>query len=488
MSSKSVINETASGGSIGAGSIAVNMDSDSRRKAGSARHDERRWNQDSKEHNEEEAKYAKMREKIAAAKKLKKDKSKMNGFKAFLLRRKVTEDFDMNDIVSRLKGADVETSGADVGVVSYGIEDDKNNVMRVTVRADQAQEFEETIAKLLADNKDNKSNGISLKGNSLAEILFNLRNRFEIITVDFPIIPKDVVYNADQASKTPMNSNKVMPESDDFSNSFDEQNDFDDEDQMSDMDNMDMDNIQNSENDSEQGIEGSANELNPDMEEGDNVEDFGMEPEPVEDEESILKQIVAMLKAQASAAEAQADAAAEEARAKQAEWSAIAADKEVRRQEDIARVEAQIQAEKKKEKEAKKYAQVARYNATHGSFNESTSFLSSALKLLEDNFDNPQALQKEKLQLQVKYKVNPTDDNETRNYKTTAYRLELAELNARINLAQLNAQYKSDQTNDQKKQPVQTNQPNQTNNLANQAPNTAAPTQGQMSTSTASGF
>jgi hypothetical protein len=492
MSFKTFLQETAAGGSTGAGSIAANPSGDSRSEH---RRSENDWKDTRKKEVSDNEKYAKMREQIAKAKEAKKKQTKKRSFKDFVLRRKVNEDFDMNDIVSRLKGSEVETAADDVGVVSYGVEDDKGNVMRITVRGDQAKEFEETLARQLADAKSNKSSGIEIKGNSLAEILFNLRDKFEIVTVDFPIIPTDVVYNADMASKSPEeftgDQSTMGSTPDDFgamdgggmddgmggdpslggdaslggpTNQAQPQGTADDQlgagaDDGTGQD-MNAGDIGADDGTGGMGTDG----LPPDesTEDG-NVEDFGDEEAP-QDETSILNQIVSMLKAQANAEEAKADAAAEESRAKQAEWSAIAADKEVRRQEELARVEAQVSAQKKKEKDAKKYADIARYNVqqSRGSQNESKSFLMDAINILkEDQFDNVQQLQKEKLQLQDKYKILPTDDQITQNYKKQKLRYEMDELNARIKSVQLDSQYTQDEANAQKANPQQAQQTQQ---------------------------
>jgi hypothetical protein len=483
MGFKDYLKETASGGSIGAGSIAANPSGDSRRSDHRSSESEWRGNAkaDSEKAAKEKAHYAEMRKKIDQAKAAKK-KQKGKSFRDFLLRRKVNEDFDMTDLLSRLKSADVETTGEDIGVVSYGVEDDKNNVMRITVRADQAKEFEETIARQLADAKSNRSNGIAVKGNSLAEILYNLRNKFEIISVDFPIIPKDVVYNADQATEAPADG--AFSDVDDFSQSMDEEGDLGMGDENTDLGGTGGDLGQSTDQGLDQsgGADLNAGDIGGDNDnlggageplaggptedegtEDENVQDFGMETPAEEDEGSILSQIVNMLKAQANAKEAEANAAAEEARAKQAEWSAIAADKEVSRQEELARVEAQVQAQKKKEKEAKKYADLARFNVSQAkgpSSSQFESFLPSALAILkEDEFDNPQTLQKQKLQLQQKYKILPTDDQITQNYKRQKYQIELKQLNARIDGAKLDQEYQNAEANQQKTQ--QQNQPNQ---------------------------
>lgn len=496
---KDFLQEDAAAGSVGAGSIAANPSGDSRREH---KHSERDWRNDAaarrEDRAEQAAKHAKQeeyhasaREKLAALK----DKKKKKGFASFLQRRKVNEDFDMADIVSRLKASDTETAGDEAGVVSYGVEDDKGNSMRITVRADQAKEFEETIAKRLADNKTNTSNGINLKGNSLAEILYDLRDKFEIISVDFPTIPTDVVYNADLASKSP--ESDTIDDSGEFESGFDDfgnQNDFDQGgDEFGDMGDMggdlggdmggeeglDLNSDQQADLTGQEGGEAGANGDvnantgveggNPEDMEGENVMDFGEEPAAPEDEGSILTQIVSMLKAQANAEEAKADAAAEEARAKQAEWSAIAAEKEVKRQEEMARVEAEVQSQKKKEKEAKKYAELARYNvekANRSSAMESRkSFLSDVVTILqEDQFDNVQTLQKQKLQLRQKYQIQPSDDQDTQNMKRLMFQYENDELDARIKQAQTMQQYNADEAKNQQ----QNQQQNQNNNTSNQ--------------------
>jgi hypothetical protein len=486
---KDFLKENAVAGSIGAGSIAANPSNDSNPRRREHKHAEHDWRSNAPKEREEEKKYADMREKIKRAKEAK-EKQKKRSFKDFFFRRNTNESLDVNDIVSRLKASDVATTGNDIGVVSYGVEDDKGNVMRITVRSDQAKEFEETIARQLADNKDNKKNGINLQGNSLAEILYNLRDRFEIITVEFPQIPTDVVYNADQASKAP--AGEFTDDDSDFESGFDnfdqgnpplDQNSGDQgqtqdqgglgggDDDFQDVDNNSLETGDqdaggfNPNGDQGQGQDDLGGGQDLGNEEGDNVEDFGDEmPEEEGGEESILKSIIGMLKAQANAQEAQAEAAAEEARAKQAEWSAIAADKSVKQQEDLARVEAEMEAQKKKEKEAKKYADIARYNIgkANGGYNESKSFLLGALKLLsEDQFDNVQTLQKQKLELQVKYQIQPNDDVETQNYKKMMYQYDLDQLNARIKAAQLNQQHQVDQAKNQQNQNQNQNQQNQ---------------------------
>jgi len=498
MGFKNFLQENASAGSTSASSIASGDSRTARSEHRSADND---WHSTRDREKHDEKHYAGMREKISAAKeKSAAQKKKKGSFKSFLF-GKTNEAFDMGDVVSRLKNVDMESSasGQEDSVVSYGVEDDKGNIMRITVRAHQAKEFEETLATQLADNKENKKNGINLQGNSLAEILYNLRDTFEIITVDFPIIPKDVVYNADMASKAPAVG---MATDEDAGGDLDAG--FDNFDQGADLSADSLGGDAGSDglgddlgDDLGDGTGGADDGLGGDLGgdtglgggtgddldlEGDNVEDFSEDPAASDDQGSILQSIISMLKAQANAQEATSNAAAEEARAKQSEWSAIAADKEVRRQEELARVDAQYQAQKKKDKEAKKYADLARFNVEKAQGGMRESFLMAALKLNEDQFDDPRALQKQKDSLTSKYQLNAGDSAETKIYKQKMYKLELTQLDSRIAAARLTAQFNADnqaqnQNNQQQQNPNQQQQPQPNQNAP--VPNTAAPSAGQ---------
>src|SRR5216683_711822 len=70
----------------------------------------------------------------------------------------IKEFYDLNDVVSRLKG--IESSDyKSSNTVTYGVEDDQGNIMKVSVRKDQSKDFEYKLARDMADAKDHKLQG-----------------------------------------------------------------------------------------------------------------------------------------------------------------------------------------------------------------------------------------------------------------------------------------------------------------------------------------
>lgn len=470
--SKDNINEEGSAGSTGAGAIA----SSPTRQGTSTRHGEHEWKDTLTKEKADRAKSAHTQDQLRKAKELKAAREKEEKLKkrssfTNFFRRKVSEEFDMGSVVSQLKGIQHSSSDNVSAAVSYGIEDDKGNFMRVTVRSDQAKEFEMTIARKMADNKDNSVQGLNDQKGSLAEILFDLQNQFDIMDVEFPMIPKDAVYNAGDATvgQAPVGAQSgTTPPTDDLGMGMG------DDSMGSDMNDMSGTGDQSLSGTDDMGGTSGDMGAGADMTGGfgdtetdaDNVENFGDESTSDSDPASLLKSLVDMLKKQAEAETAKANAMAEQSRATQAEWSAIAANKDVERQEELARVEADLQEKKRREKQAKQYADIAKYNVRQGkdSLNKmgegmeiEDSFLYSAM--LEDAYDNTTALQKAKQEVIQKYKINPNDDPLDKNYKAAAMRLETTQLNARIQLATLTDQYnKQKQTQTQQTQPNQQNQ------------------------------
>lgn len=515
--SKENIKEDASAGSVGAGAIAVNMGrqgvTPTRRPTGDGVGSHRKADHDLRAHHaadkeqraKDQAHRAHAQDQLAKARELKAAREKANKKRSFadFFRKRVNEEFDLGSVVANLKG--VENAGKDQvsDVVSYGIEDDKGNFMRVTVKSDQAKEFEMTIARKMADNKDSTALGMSLPKTSLAEILFDLQNTFDIVDVEFPIIPKDAVYNAGDATV----GQAPTPAGDTNSATGDDMGGFGGD--------LDAGGLDGGMGDDATGMGGTAggaaagglgadtgaaggagglggdNEVSDfeqgstqtdtDMGEldGGNVQDFGADTSTSSDPASLLQSLVDMLKKQAEAETAKANAAAEQARASQAEWSALAADKEVERAEELARMQATVEEKKRREKMAKQYADMAKYNVSQGreavnrssanNFGESvdTSLLYSMI--LEDEYDNTNALQKAKQQIVQKYQINPNDDAATKTYKAAAQRLELQGIDLRIQLLQLTQQYQAQQNQNNQQQNQQQQGQQQQQNAQNNA-------------------
>lgn len=385
---------------------------------------------------------------------------------------KLNESFDLNDVVSRLKG--IETKAYDYSdTVTYGVEDEKGNLMKITVKAEQSSDFENEMGQQLAQVEKFKKTGYEGMDTSLGELVYNLRSKFEIIDLEFPTIPTDVIYNVKQAQT----SNQLKPNSssmDDF-DQFDSTSNGESDgmgdgmDQMDDGfgdDSMNDDSLDPSLGDSE----GDPNDIIGDDE---SVEDFA-EPNSDSSPETLLQNVLAMLTAQANASIAQANAEAEKARALQAEYTAKATAAGVSQQEELMRMELAQEEQKRKAKEAKRLADLARFRvdtsanmATPQTF-ESFKIGLNALHEIE-MFATPQSLGRERSAIMMQFQIEPTDDAETKKYKQLMKAKALQALNVNLQQAQLQQKYKRGQQQvakqqQQQQQQQQPNQPMQANN------------------------
>jgi hypothetical protein len=267
----------------------------------------------------------------------------------------INETFNLDSVLAQLSSYENKTNVSDNEVTTYGVEDNKGNLMKVTVLDTEAEDFESYIAAYLSELKDFENEGVDLKDISLAELLYKLKDLFDIRDVEFPNIPDDTVYNADEASESVENAD-MAPEGDDMEGD------------------MDMDADMGMEDDMEGDMEGDMG-MDADMEGEMGDEEFGDEEgfsddESVEDfadmegegsTESILTSIIDMLKKQAEAETAKANAQAEEARASQAESTARASESTLAQKEEYVAMDAEKKQQKDDEKAAKREADVATY-------------------------------------------------------------------------------------------------------------------------------
>lgn len=410
--SKTKLNETVSVGAIGAGAIAVSFDG----KTG----------------------------KPLSFKDFIKKWQVGNGSKTFKpvknFQISLKENFDLQDVLSRLSG--MEPKG-DFGVsdnTTYGVEDDEGNIMKVTVPKNQADEFEAHLAHTLADMKDPGMLGSENKSVSMAELLFKLKDKFTIIDVDFPNIPTDVVYNADKVSSAPSSefNSDVVP--DGFGAEGEQSDELTDTDLGGEilpndmggiddlppvMNNKTSININDVNSDEDLGGEPDAldNELPPMEGDAEGVEDFV----ETEDEGSILDKVIGMLKSQADAEKAKAEAEAEKYRAQQAEYSAKAATATIQQEEELAQMELEMKRQKEAQKEAKKLSDIAKFRVSRASvgLNEADANESSIM------------VRRQIIQLPQIWATTPDDDPRTVSYKNQQRMNANRELQARLRAAVL---------------------------------------------------
>lgn len=304
--------------------------------------------------------------------------------------------FQMNDVVSRLKGMESQGRYSTVDSITFGVEDDAKNIMKVTIPKEQAEAFELAVARALADVIEFKKTGVG-ENRTLAQLLYDLNGQFTIINAEFPKIPSEAVYNADEISRMP-------------DDAIGEQEDQD----------IGMDDPEGEESptdDPEGDIEGEPEETPEDEEDLDDMDDETVSGFEDEGEESLLRSVLAMLKAQSEKEIAQANAEAEKAKARQAELAHEASMKRLETEEEILQAEAEMEAEKEKEKEAKRLADLAKFKYTRKATREgfSDTFVKALFEI--SDMDSVQSKRMQLRALRQKWQPDPEDSPETRRYK-----------------------------------------------------------------------
>lgn len=217
---------------------------------------------------------------------------------------KFTESLEPNDassIMDKLRGMERDNATVAQDVVVFGLEDDNGNVVKVSIPTDQSGDFEVELRDQIKLN-----NGEGQPAIEIAELLYTLKDRFDIVNVEWSDIEEN-------------------------------------EEQLPDEDQIEADAEANAELDTE---------MVPD-EEVDNSE--------AEQAESLLGQIITMMKADAQARQTEAEAKKAEAEAKKAQAAAKAAYAKVRQEEQILDMEDHEKAQKEENKEAKKLAKLAKW-------------------------------------------------------------------------------------------------------------------------------
>lgn len=230
---------------------------------------------------------------------------------------KVVEDFNIGQVEAKLNAAskkfDVERTS-----VAFGIEDSDGRIIKVYVGREHASEFESAISQALSDDPDI----------DFAELLFDMKDRFAINNVVWPNVAGEENEEKSVADTDPMNDPlQADAESDADASGIDDE--FKD---------LDLDDL-------------SADDMTPP------AESTPTSP----DANSILSQVLDMLKSEAEARRAEAEARAKEAEMKSAEQATALANLKVRNEQEVLDMEAYFQKQKAAQAEANKLAKLARY-------------------------------------------------------------------------------------------------------------------------------
>lgn len=236
-------------------------------------------------------------------------------------------DFDAADVISKLESAEKKAK-LDKDTVTFGLENQDGGIVRVYVRKDQSEEFEQALSQMLAgsdQNKDNENDSMEI-----AEVLFKLKDRYDIVDVDWgDSIEEDEEQEQTVGGEQGQEGQPGQEGQEGGENAIDQAAG------------------------DEQGQEGQEGQ--PGAEQG--AEAGGGEDQA----KSALDAVIDMMKADAKAKQAEADARAAEARAKEAEWTAKATASKVKQEEEVLDMETHEKEIQKQEKEAKRLAKLAKY-------------------------------------------------------------------------------------------------------------------------------
>jgi len=221
---------------------------------------------------------------------------------------------DPADVLSKLDAAEKKAKNAK-DTVTFGLEDEDGGLVKVYVKAEQAEEFEKALAALLSSMDDNEDNENT--PTEIAEVLFQLKDKFEIVDVEWPTIEGDEEEEQEVGGDEEGGDAEMTADT---------------------------------------GEEGDLDAAATDLEgEGG---DMGADEE---DAKSALQQVIDMMKADAEAKKAEADAKTAEYKAKEAEYASQAAAAKVKQEEDILDMESYYKDKQDEDKEAKQLAKLAKY-------------------------------------------------------------------------------------------------------------------------------
>lgn len=229
------------------------------------------------------------------------------------------DTFDNTEVMAKLKGLENKETVNKYETQAFALEDEDGNIVKVRVRSEQAPSFEAALNAFLADLDDDATTQRSVP--EIAELLFKLKDRFDIVDVEWPDVPEDQEEGVDLAG----------PEGQAGEAGAEGQLDLG----------------------AEGGEPGAEGEL-------DLGGDLGAEPGQ-EEAKGLLTQVVDMMMADAEARKAEAHARAAEAKAREAELGRQQIYAKVKQEEQFLDMEAKEKERKEAEREAKRLAKLARW-------------------------------------------------------------------------------------------------------------------------------
>lgn len=230
----------------------------------------------------------------------------------------VNED-SLRHIMDRLTSFNKKHEYNDRDLRFFGMEDESGQVIKVAVKKADAAEFEVALQNELAELESSSDYDAPV-----AEILFKLKDQFEIVDVKWPKIEQDE--EVDQRAVSPDLDTDVDSDQDEL------RLDFDDDDSDTDID-----------QDAPAPDNGSSEQLNQ-------VTD-------------LMNKFIEVMKAETSARQAEADARKREAQMREQELAIQQTVARIKQEEQILDMEADMKARKEQDQEVRTLAQLAQWRS-----------------------------------------------------------------------------------------------------------------------------
>jgi hypothetical protein len=215
--------------------------------------------------------------------------------------------FDTSNVISKLKSLETKEKTDHRDTVTFGLEDENQNIVRVTVKTEQAEDFERCLQAFMqtAETEEERTPDV-------AEILFKLKDQFDIIDVQWPDVEQDE--EEDIGLDAPA-----------------------------------------------EGEPGAGEDMGLDAPMGDEGMDMPSTGGDTAGVTDLLAQVIDMMKADAEARKAEARAREAEAKTKEADALVAQSMSRVKQEEQYLDMETYNKAKKDEEREAKRLAQLAKW-------------------------------------------------------------------------------------------------------------------------------
>lgn len=227
-----------------------------------------------------------------------------------------SSSFDPSAVISKLKGLENKDRQDRRNTVSFGLEDENGGVVRVSVSTDQAQEFEKALQSFMSDS-ERDTDAVP----EIAEVLFKLKDKFDIVDVQWPDVHEDEEENI-QVGGGDQAQGGAQPQGDGSDIQLD--------------------------GDQAATPDAGAGDVTPPAGDDGQVKD-------------LLTQVIDMMKADAEARKAEARAREAEAKTKEADTIVQQTLSKVKQEEQFLDMEQYNKARKEEEREAKRLAQLAKW-------------------------------------------------------------------------------------------------------------------------------